>query len=446
MNKFETVATPEQRFLTAFFNFLKAEKAEYAVIRNYETLPETVPGTDIDLVIRQADFKRIRSRLAGVAAGTGYRVWKVFPKNWNIIHVKFAPQNCLNSQEIVKIDFMLNGLKWLGYDLMSRQTLLDYTCDQNGIRVLKNPASTLLTLLNSLTYSGQVKAKYRREFSALPDNERAWIVQGLNKNFGRYAVQLAESLSGEGSFNFNRLKRAFVLQRKSEWFHLLTGAYFFISSTFLRVISPPGEFVVVVGPDGTGKSSLVDKVEDQCVRMYKRLLRFHFFPRLKLFSKIDRKSFSKYESRLVQGSEWENRQKKISPLASLARCIYHLFRFWAGYLFWIYPERVMGSLVVGERWCYDWLIDPQSKGVALPLWVRRMLYGLCPKPDKVIVVRCSPETAERRKGELPAEEIRRQMMLIDRYIVLGRRARVLQNDGSLDDGFCKLLNLLLGIK
>jgi hypothetical protein len=38
------------------------------------------------------------------------------------------------------------------------------------------------------------------------------------------------------------------------------------------------------------------------------------------------------------------------------------------------------------------------------------------------------------------------MMLIDRYIVLGRRARVLQNDGSLDDGFCKLLNLLLGIK
>jgi len=425
---------PEERFLAAFFDFLNSEAVEYSVIRNYETLPQTVLGTDIDLVIRQKEFKRVCRRFHDVAAGAGYRVWKKFPKNWNIMHLKFAPVNCTDPKDVVKIDFMLNGLKWLGYDLLDRKTLLNHIVEHNGVRVLEKPASTLLTLLNSWTYGGRLKEKYRQEYLGLPADGRLWVDQKLTEAFGSYAAVLIGLLeAGENDFNFNRLRLAFVLQRKTEWFHLLAGAVSFISSTLRRIVSPPGEFVCVTGPDGCGKSSLVNSVETTCERMYKRLLRFHHFPLLRIFSRIDRVSTVRYERRLSNADEWSNRNRKNGVLISLLRCSYQLFRLWAGYWFWIWPERVKGSLVIGERWCYDWLLDPGSKGVTLPYGIRKCFFMLCPKPDKLVVMRCSPALARKRKPELPEEEISRQYELIDRLLSHERGFCYVDNNGSLQE-------------
>jgi len=444
MTELEDNKIVESRFLRGFFDFLNEERVEYAVIRNYDTLPETVPGTDIDLVIREKDFRRIRRSLKSVAEAAGYQVWKEFPKPWFLTHYKFSPVNPEESQDVVKVDFMRGGVRWLSWPVVPEEEIWRCRSQHNGIQVLDEPCSTLVTLLNKWLSDGVLKAKYRDEYIALDEEKRGYISKQLFEILGRDSSQIIQQLEeGVGVFNSFRIKLNFLRRKRFSPLRIAIGLWYLaFVSTLQRVLHPAGEFVVVIGPDGTGKSSLVDKVETDCVRMYKRLFRFHFFPRLKLFSRIDRKSFEKYESRLSAGSEWENRQKKSSVFSSLLRAGYHLFRFWVGYLFWIYPERVKGSLVIGERWCYDWLIDPQSKGVNLPLWSRRLLYGLCPKPDKVIVVKCAPETAEKRKGELPAEEIRRQMTLIDRYIVSGKRARVLQNDGSLEEGFKKLLNIL----
>jgi len=438
------VSKQEQGFLNRFFDFLNEERVEYAVIRNYESLPETVPGTDIDLVIAEQDYQRIALKMDDLALSVNYRVWKKFPKNWGITQIKFAPIHCIDPQDVVKIDFMVNGLKWLGYDLMSSADLDSHLGVMNGIKVLQGPACILLTLLNSWTYGGKLKEKYRQECLGLDPDDRSWVNERLRALFGAYSQTLISGLEAGQLYEPPWPVRLRVSwSRRGEWYAIFIGLRSFIAGTIRRVWNPPGEFVVVIGPDGTGKSSLVDKVEAECVRMYKRLLRFHFFPRLKLFSRMDQRSFEKYEARLKEASEWENRQKKRSVSSSLIRCGYHLFRFWAGYLFVIYPERVKGSLVIGERWCYDWLIDPQSKGVGLPLGVRRAFCGLCPKPDKVIVVHCTPDAAAVRKGELPVDEIQRQMDLIDQYIVPLKHAWLLHNEGSLEDGFKNMLQILL---
>jgi len=433
----------EHKFLEIFFGFLNENQVDYTVIRNYETLPCTVSGTDIDLVIRKADFKRIRNQFRSLAETAGYKLWKEFPKNWSIMHLKFAPAVCTDPQEIVKIDFMLNGLKWLGYDLMSRKDLSAHTEERNGVKVLRTPACTLLTLLNSWTYGGKLKEKYRQEYLDLAPDERKWTDQRLFAVFGRYSRQLISGLEKGRLFEPPwSVRLRMIWSRRKESYVIFQGAVSFICGTLCRVISPPGEFVVVIGSDGTGKTSLVDRVEAECVRMYKRLGRFHHYPNLKIFSFLDKQSSVRYTRRLSESTEWGNRQKTFSVTASLFRCCYQLFRYWTGYIFRIYPERVKGSLIVGERWCYDWLIDPQSKGIGLPFWARRMFFSFCPRPDKVIVVRCRPETAEKRKGELPAFEIARQQDLINRLIVPAKKTRVLENDGSLDEGFCLLLNIL----
>lgn len=437
----------EQIFLEGFFSFLNDEQVEYAVIRNYETLPRTVPGTDIDLTLPYADFKRIHDRLGSMAASVGYRIWKQFPKNWSIIQIKFAPNVCTDPQEIVKVDFMLNGLKWLGYDLISRDDLTAHTTEWQGLRILDIPACTLLTLLNSWTYGGRLKEKYRLEYLELVPDRRDWVDQRLRALFGPFSRRLISGLE-EGRLQEPPwpVRLRLVRSRWKKGLSIFSGLRWFITGTVRRMVSPPGEFVVVIGPDGTGKSSLVDKVAAECVRMYKRLSRFHHYPYLKVYSRLDQKSFSRYKKRIDEKDEWSLRQRKFSCIASLFRCGYQSVRYLTGYWLWIYPERVKGSLVVGERWCYDLLIDPKSKGINLPYWVRRLVFGICPKPDKVIVVRCDPEVAAQRKGELPAEEIQKQMQIIDRLIVPNRKAYVLDNDGSFETGFVKFLDILLSDK
>lgn len=437
----------EQRFLKRFFDFLNEEHVDYAVIRNYESLPETVPGTDIDLVIAEKDFRRIAPKLDELAASVDYRVWKKFPKPWFLTHVKFSPLAAEEAQDIVKIDFMRDGVRWLGWPILPMDELMKRRFVHNGVQVLDEPYSVLVTILNKLLSNGLLKARYTRQYWALDENARKYVKQCLSDLFGQYSKKLVRQLECDTeSFNSRAIKWLFLYRKRFAPYQILQGfLYVTFVSTLQRVLAPPGEFVVVIGPDGTGKSSLVDKVEAKCVRMYKRICRFHHYPYLRIFSKLDKKSAVRYKKRINENDEWTFRQRKFSAIASLLRCGYQSVRYLTGYWLWIWPERVKGSLVLGERWCYDLLLDPKSKGINLPYWVRRLVFSICPKPDKVIIVRCDPEVAAQRKGELPVGEIQRQMELIDHFFSSLKKAWVIDNGGSLDEGFKNMLHALLKV-
>jgi hypothetical protein len=96
---------------------------------------------------------------------------------------------------------------------------------------------------------------------------------------------------------------------------------------------------------------------------------------------------------------------------SLIQIAYLTFRYWAGYLLCVLPALVKGKLVLGERWNLDFLTDPSSKGIDLPLSVRRFFYGICPRPKKLILLTGDANAMAARKPELPADEIARQIEL-----------------------------------
>lgn len=72
-----------------------------------------------------------------------------------------------------------------------------------------------------------------------------------------------------------------------------------------------------------------------------------------------------------------------------------------------------GNLIVGERWSYDIVFDPASKGIGFPKWLRKFIFRLCPKPNKTIVLTGIAEKIANRKADLPREEIQRQISLLE---------------------------------
>ena len=87
----------------------------------------------------------------------------------------------------------------------------------------------------------------------------------------------------------------------------------------------------------------------------------------------------------------------------------NVVRFWLGYLATLQPVLRRGGLVVGDRWAYGYLVEPQALRFAGSSSVARLALRIMPQPDLVVALVADPETIRQRKPELTVEEITRQL-------------------------------------
>jgi hypothetical protein len=408
------INNPERNFLETFFQTLNEQEIQYSVIRNYETLPETVAGTDIDIVIKQEDYTVVTKALKKAVPKVGYTPWKEYPKNYNMMQISFAPLICQNPRDVVRIDFMLDGVKWLGHDVIKEDELWQNRVKHNGIWVLGSFASLSATLLGALLSGSVIKEKYVTDYNQLEPGARQIVNQHLTDALGNYGRIVVRRLESGVSFKADVWKiRYHFMKSRGEVKALIKGCLSWTKTALRRAIYPPGLFVVLAGPDGCGKSTLSALMQERCNRLFPGIDHFHLFPKLHIFSFLDHYSRKRWEDRLKKGSEWQHRNQHFPFWKSVLRGLYLLFRFWTGYMVWIYPRLARAHLVLGERWSFDLLYDPASKGISLPYAMRKILFFLMPKPCRVFVMKGSPEEISRRKPELPKDEIERQIKAIE---------------------------------
>ena len=111
-----------------------------------------------------------------------------------------------------------------------------------------------------------------------------------------------------------------------------------------------GVFIVMVGPDGVGKTTAASTVGE----LYPGTSRyFHFRPPasggLMLLSDLDR-----------DGPPMEKNNDPVWPPLGWARLAVAFVRFWWGYLATVRPALRQGDLVIGDRWAYPYLVQPRA--------------------------------------------------------------------------------------
>ena len=104
------------------FGFLN-EGAEYAVLRNYEGLPDRNESRDIDIIITRRSFGSIKRELVEVLCQEGWRIVTYLNSDRLITFV--CAKNVGHETEIVQWDFFVNTSVW-GVELMSAEEFVEH--------------------------------------------------------------------------------------------------------------------------------------------------------------------------------------------------------------------------------------------------------------------------------------------------------------------------------
>jgi thymidylate kinase len=162
------------------------------------------------------------------------------------------------------------------------------------------------------------------------------------------------------------------------------------------VIQPRGINVVLLGPDGAGKSSVIAALEQHLYGAFDRSVCWGFAPPLHRLFRRGPKSTSEPHALPPR-----------SQTVSLVRAAYWLAWSTCGYPV-LRLALARSTLVLNDRHFVDILVDPKRYRYGSPEWVLRVLWRLMAKPDLVLLLDAQPAVLQARKQEVSFTETARQ--------------------------------------
>jgi energy-coupling factor transporter ATP-binding protein EcfA2 len=168
-----------------------------------------------------------------------------------------------------------------------------------------------------------------------------------------------------------------------------------------RVLSPTGLYIMVVGPEGTGKSTLAQALPGLLKGTFRRWQTFHWRPGL-----LPR------PGRLIGREESDpqrpHARSPYGPILSTALLGYYWLDSLLGGWLRIWPFRVRTGLVIAERGWWDVAVDPRRYRLMSPPRMVRALGFFLLRPDLVLLLQAPPQAILERKSEISREELERQ--------------------------------------
>jgi thymidylate kinase len=159
-----------------------------------------------------------------------------------------------------------------------------------------------------------------------------------------------------------------------------------------------GRLVILVGPDGVGKTTVARAVIEHHSGP---AAYFHFLPpvfgplaRAPALGSIPPPKAGGRRSRVIG---W------IRLFRSAARC-------WAGYLRTVRPALKRSWLVIGDRWMYGYLVQPEALKFSGPERLARMVVSLSPRPHLIVNLSAPPDVIHVRKQELTLSQIEHELL------------------------------------
>lgn len=402
--------------LASVFGALNQSGIPWLVLRNYEGLPEVNRSKDIDLGLEKKHIGQISRIITEALASHGFD---------RLAMDDFQYVRCLTFFNVrgadvvsMKID-LLDGFVWRGAQLFEFAQLYASRVPCRNFFVPAAVDDGVMLWMKPLLTGGFVKERYAEDIRRVSTRNPEQFRERLYRTFGHALSDEVWPLIEHG-----RLEATIPYQRRLAWtawwlaarhslVRTLTASMAHVYSEVARRSQRnPASFFAVVGPDGVGKTTFINLLQQELARIFVKdqdaIQVSHFRPSILPNIKV-----------LIAGKKYDasseefnkpHRAAPASPQSSLARLVY----YWTDYLlgYWLVNRRkcARGTIIIFDRYFYDFIVDPRRSRINLPAWVRNIFLRLTPEPDLVFFLDCDPDTVYGRKQELSKGEIDRQLM------------------------------------
>lgn len=403
------------RMLSAVFQMLDRARVPYCILHGYETYPERITS-DVDGIIDPdvppREFLRLLRRSRDIIGGDVVRSVGRY--------VVLAGQRAGKPPHFLSLDLSpeaeLDGLPFYS----GAEALADRH-RHRGFSV-PAPAVAFGAYLARVIAKGSLDEARAQRLSGLFGQDAVGSAREVARFWdGSDAALIVTAASGHDWRPVRaqipalraRLRRRAILRRPARFAsNKLRG---FIERIG-RLFRPEGLNVVILGPDGAGKSSLIDALGPMLRGAFPRTTCWGFAPPLL--------------GMLRQGSgERRTDEPHALPPRSLPTSLLRA-AYWFAYHTLGYPRLRLAlarsTLVLHDRHFVDILVDRTRYRYGGPLRVLRLIWRAIPKPDLVILLDAPAEVLQARKQEVPFAETARQRAA---YLAL---VRTLENGHVVD--------------
>lgn len=385
--------------LLRLFNVLDREDIPYCVLHGYEAYPADVPS-DVDCVMP--------------AEVLPFRLARLLEANKDAIGAELVQWRDEASHYFVLAGKDTSGLPtFLQIDVCSDYTL-GYCTTYSASEILESrrryrqfwvPAAHIefgCSLVRRMG-KGALDAAHQRWLTDLYRQDPARCDREVARFWG--AASMAMIVAAAGSGNWDEVQRhlyrlrAEMLQRlvRRQLRQVIAGWLRHQFRRARRLVRPMhGLHVTVLGPDGAGKSSVLEAVRRQLAPAFFATSYRFFAP------SVFRRAAPAAPNIDPQG------KPQRSVWGSVAKAIYWWFDYTIGYYLTVQPERARATLALFDRYLVDALADPKRCRYGGPTWLVQLVWHLVPKPDLVVLLDAPVAVIQSRKQEVPPAETARQ--------------------------------------